>query len=212
MLRRVEKPRPFSCFYSPKSSREGEFSGAHTPHIASVLDPLVQRDRNAGIVADEKLTFGDFLDQWLEGSVRGTIRHYTFEGYERTVRFHVKPALGSVPLTKLSPMQLTNLYAAKRNELAPGSIRYLHAILDHALCQGHRWGLVRQNVAQQVDPPAPRPKEIHPLDADQVRAFLEVARDDPLEAFFTLAVTVGARRGEIVALRRSDVDLHTKTI
>ena len=63
-----------------------------------------------------------------------------------------------------------------------------------------------------MDPPRPTPKEIHPLDAEQTRRFLQATRDDELEAFFVVAVTTRARRGEILALRWGDINLDARTM
>jgi hypothetical protein len=62
-----------------------------------VADKLVKTlaDRADGLVYDdENTTLGDYLDAWLKGSVRGSVRESTFDRYETAVRVHIKPALG----------------------------------------------------------------------------------------------------------------------
>jgi len=49
---------------------------------------------------------------------------------------------------------------------------------------------------------------MRPLDTDEVRRLLEVAHGDRLEALYVLAVTTGMRRGELLGLKWSDVDLE----
>jgi integrase len=177
-----------------------------------LTEALAERNRNGGVVADDSLSVAEYLDTWLQSSARHSVKSITFEGYERYVRLHVKPTLGHVKLSKLTAMHLQNLYAQKLTELAPGSVRYLHAVIHRSLRQAHRWGLVRENVAGLVDPPQPRPKEIQPLDAEQTKRLLEAARDDDLEAFFVVAVTAGPRRGELLGLRWSDLNLDARTM
>jgi integrase len=55
--------------------------------------------------------------------------------------------------------------------------------------------------------PTPEPKEMRPLSAQEARRLLATARDDRLEALYALAVHTGMRRGELLALRWSDVSL-----
>ncbi|MDH6542033.1 integrase [Streptomyces sp. SPB4] len=55
-------------------------------------------------------------------------------------------------------------------------------------------------------------RELKPWDLDQTVAFPEAARPDPLYAAFVLAVALGLRRGEILGLRWSDIDLGGRTL
>jgi integrase len=166
--------------------------------------------RNGGAIfpdADE-LTLGEYLSRWLETSVRGSVKAITYEHYARMVRNHVAPALGHIRLAKLTPGHLQSFYQSRLADgLAPGSVRQQHAILYRALSQAQRWRLVRENVAAATDPPKPRPKEMRPLDADQAKRLLDAARGERFEAVFVVALTTGARIGEILALRWEDVDL-----
>jgi integrase len=70
-----------------------------------------------------------------------------------------------------------------------------------------RWNLIPHNPADAVKAPTPEPKEMHPLSAQEARRLLSTARDDRLEALYALAVHTGMRRGELLALRWSDVSL-----
>ncbi len=61
-------------------------------------------ERENGLTFDAgKLTVGDYLTRWMTDSVQNSVRHQTFESYERLVRLHMKPALGHVKLKRLTP-------------------------------------------------------------------------------------------------------------
>ncbi|MFH9245780.1 tyrosine-type recombinase/integrase [Streptomyces lydicus] len=51
-------------------------------------------------------------------------------------------------------------------------------------------------------------REIEPLTAEEGRRLLTAARSNRLWAPYELAVRIGLRRGEVLGLRWSDVDLH----
>jgi integrase len=173
---------------------------------------LAQRGRGLAFDA-ENLTVSEYLQQWLESSVKGSVKPVTFEAYGRTVRLHIDPALGSVRLAKLSPSHLQALYREKLDAgLKPSSVRLIHAVIRRALRQAHRWRLVVENVAAATDPPKPRPEEMRPLDAEQAKALLSAAHGHRLEALFVLAVTAGLRIGELLALRWEDVDFERGTL
>jgi integrase len=92
--------------------------------------------------------------------------------------------------------------------LSPASIRVLHAILSAAFSRAIRWGWIAVNPLTQVDPPAvpaPNPK---PPTAAEAACIASTAWEDPdWGTLIWLAMTTGARRGELSALRWQHVDL-----
>jgi integrase len=171
-------------------------------------------DRDKGLTYDgDTVSLQEHLDRWLETSVKGSVKPITYEAYERMCRIYIKPSIGKVKLSKLTPGQVQGFYQDKLNSgLAPSSVRYMHATLHRALKQAHRWRLVRENVAAATDPPIPQPEEIRPLRAEQVKALLSEAHGERLEALFAVAITAGLRVGELCAIQWSDLDMESNTL
>ncbi len=166
-------------------------------------------DRDSGLIFDAgNLTTGEFLSRWLEASVKGNVRHRTLDNYRMHVRLHIAPSLGRIKLQALSPAHVQSLYRAKLDSgLAPSTLRYTHAVLNRALKQAMRWGLVPRNAAQSADPPKLERVEMRTLSPAEARRLLATSRDDGLEAFYVMAVHTGLRIGELLGLRWGDVDL-----
>lgn len=72
-----------------------------------------------------------------------------------------------------------------------------------------RWGLVPRNVATLEDPPRTVRQPVSALTPEEARRFTEAARGDTHEAVFAVALGLGLRIGEILGLRRQDIDLET---
>ncbi len=152
---------------------------------------------------------GEFLDQWLSDVIRPTVRPWTYKGYEVHVRLHLKPALGRVPLERLTALQVQKLINDKSQAgLRPKTVRYLLGTLRSALNQAIRWQLVSRNVATLVDGPRIEQYEIQPLSPDEARHFLAHIAGDRLEALYSVALTMGLRQGEALGLRWQDIDLE----
>jgi integrase len=67
-------------------------------------------DRNGGIELDpSNVTVDEFLQRWLNDSVKGRVRPIPFESYERLIRVHIVPAVGRIKLKALSPAHLQAL-------------------------------------------------------------------------------------------------------
>ncbi len=168
-----------------------------------------QRDRQQGLPAtDDRRTVGDYFNHWLQDHKRPAVKAKTYQRYEELVRIHVKPTLGRIALSKLSPADLQHLYAGKLSGgLSARTIGHLHRLISGALKQAVLWGFLARNVADAVAPPRVTRREMQALTAEQARAFLNAAEGSPWEALFVLAVTTGMRQGEMLGLKWSDVDI-----
>jgi len=171
-------------------------------------------DRTSGHTFDtENMTVGEYLDRWLNDSDKGSVRTSTYERHEQIVRLHLKPALGRLKLSKLTPAHVQGLYRDKLDSgLSPATVQKIHTVLHKALTQALKWNMIPRNAADAVKVPRPVPEEMHPLSPDEARNLIEAARGDKLEAPYILAVHTGMRQGELLGLKWEDVDLNEGVI
>lgn len=154
-----------------------------------------------------------FLNQWLEEVHKSTIRIGTYKRYRTILTRHLIPNLGHIQMQKLTAQQVQTTYAKMlKNQLKPKTIKTIHAVLHKALDQAIRWRLLSRNVCNEVSLPRAAKFEIQPLTGEQARQLLKTAKGHRFEAFLTLALVTGMRRGEILALRWADIDFGTKTL
>ncbi len=162
-------------------------------------------------------TLAQWIREWLP-TMLTQLKPSTLRSYRRNLELHVIPALGKRPLSSIQPRDLTALYGrlavdgAKRRPggLAPATVRYIHAVLRKALADAVDAGVLDQNPAVRAKPPRVRPttaNQMRSWTAAQLSAFLSATRDHPLTLVFRLAAVTGMRRGEVLGLRWSDVDL-----
>lgn len=149
----------------PTGAKRKTLYGKKTRGEASEKLTKAMVDRDGGLVFDaDNQKLGEYLDRWLNDSVRGSVKPVTFDSYARLVRVHIAPALGRVKLKALSPAHLRSFY---RTKLSPRTVQYLHVVLHRALKQALRWSLVPRNVSEIVDPPRVRREEIRPLSPER---------------------------------------------
>jgi integrase len=107
---------------------------------------LVEIERGTAIEGS-KMTVGEYLDHWLATVARHSVRETTYQAYETTICAHVKPALSSIALQRLTPAQVQEFYA---NALTAGHsaavVHKCHLRLSQALKQAVRWQMVSRNV------------------------------------------------------------------
>jgi integrase len=199
--------------YTADGRRRKTVYGKTRAEVAKKLNRAYADSEDGYFFDDEGLKVGDYLERWLESSVKGNVSPRTYTNYRLQVRRHLTPALGRIKLKDLTPFKVQGLYRSKLDAgLSNASVRYTHAVLHRALKQAVKWSLVPRNVAEAVDPPRVRREEITPLSAEQSRAFLAAARGDRFEALYVVALTCGLRQGEILGLKWSDANLGTNTL
>lgn len=158
------------------------------------------------MLTNERSTISQYLTAWLATK---SVRPATLRQYEVSIRVHLIPGLGGHRLTKLAPQDVRQWMSAKEETgISPTTIRLAHATLRSALSQAVIDGLVPRNVAKLAKPPAPAAYEAKYLTAPQARAFLGSLRGHRMEAFYSVALALGLRRGEALALSWKDIDFE----
>jgi integrase len=158
-------------------------------------------------VPKELLRVDDYLREWLNAN-QTRLQARTLRAYACLVRVHANPTIGHFRLARLEARHLEKVYGdMMRAGLSARTVQYLHSVLHRALGQAARRGLVIRNVADLVDPPRVRRREMTVLNIAQSQAFIREAASSPHEALYVLAISSGMRQGELLGLRWSDVDL-----
>ena len=158
-------------------------------------------------IPTERQTVADFVPEWL-GNIQPTIKFKTFETYESVLRNHVVRHVGAVPLMRLNPTHVQRMYNQLLDEgLSASSVAKLHTVFHNMLGKAVRWGKLTRNVTELVDVPHTQHREKVMLSPTDVNRLLDTAKGHRYEALFTLAVTTGARSGELLGLTWDEVDL-----
>jgi integrase len=164
----------------------------------------------AGKFDATSFTVGQLLDKWLE-TVERSQRPRTYYENKRKIEGRIRPVLGSVRIEKLTGATLDAAYGHWVDEgLSPATVGMYHAILRAACRQAVKWGWLQAAPTARATPPKVERKEmIVPTPGQLVALVKQAAELDPvLATAVSLAALTGARRGELVALRFSDVDLE----
>jgi len=84
--------------------------------------------------------------------------------------------------------------------------------LSAALNDAHRRGLPVSQALHSVSAPRRSDRQIETLTREEASRLIVAARDDPMEAVYVLAVTLGLREGELLGLSWRNVDLERRTL
>ncbi len=172
-----------------------------------------QRDNGVVQAAGRAPTVAEWLGHWLDTIAIRKVRASTLQGYRGKVNSRIIPAVGHHRLDRLQPEHLEAWYIELADEgLASSTILQLHRILSRALKVAMQRGKIARNVCSLVDAPSLRREEVVPFSTTEARALLAAARGLRNEARWSVALALGLRQGEALALRWEDIDLDSGTL
>lgn len=156
-------------------------------------------------LSPDRLTFTALATRWLNEVAAGNVRPKTFLFYQSILQLHVMPAIGTRPLSRVTPLDLQGLYTTKLKEgLSPQTVVHIHRVTHKVLQDALRWGLIARNICDVVRPPRVPHQEMRVLTAQEAKALLAHVENDPLEALYAIALTTGLRQGELLGLKWQD--------
>jgi integrase len=183
------------------------FTGTQRAASKALGTPVAEVD--AGTFKRTTATVGQLLDWWLEFASQRQRPRTVYENRSK-IDSRIRPVLGNVKLDKLEPDMLDGTYRMWLKEgLSPSTVHQYHAILSAACRQGVKWGWIDKAPTDRSTPPQPVRKAMLVTTPRQMSELIKAADfgDEVLGTAVALAALTGARRGELVALRWSDIDL-----
>jgi integrase len=151
----------------------------------------------------------DYLDGWLAG--KRDLKATTRSGYAHAL----KPVTRRLGLHRMEQVRRVDVDAVVTDMTEAGrsaaTVVKTLVIFGQALDDAVREGILARNVASLVE----RPRRVRPQmrrwTEEEVRTFLTAVSQDRLHAAWRLSL-YGLRRGEVMGLRWSDVDLDDRSV
>ena len=190
------------------------------------LKTAIEQCKGLDVAKGQKYTVGQWMDVWYEYYAQIKVRpssHKTYEGY---IRNHIKPAIGSIPLTRLTTLDLQKLYQklltegrVERKEsekqakgLSPKTVRNINQVISSAMQLAIQQHLISHDPTDGCALPKTEHREMQTLSADQLAAFLLEAKHSGVFEMYYIELATGLRRGELLGLKWQDIDLDSGVI
>ncbi|GAA1768471.1 tyrosine-type recombinase/integrase [Agromyces humatus] len=194
--------------------RQGGFASKQAAQKAR-NEAAVKLDRGTYVAPTREL-YGAYILRWLDHhqkTGRG-LKASTMVNYRRYVELDIAPSpLGSVPLSEVRRFHV-NAFIKQLLDDGRGAttVRRIVAVVQGSLRSAAEENLIDHNPATGLKLPAVSKKELEVWEPAQVGEFLDVAAGHRLSALFELAMFTGMRRGELLGLRWTDVDMTRRAV
>jgi integrase len=185
---------------------------------AAVVEKVksLEAKRDAGLVgaSGKAMLVDEWLDYWAENIASVRVRARTLATYRTMIRLHLNPYIGKRRLDQPQPEHLEQTYKQLLDKgLSPASVLRVHRMLHRALKIAMQRDRVARNVSTLVEPPRQeRPKTPEPLDVEECKRVLAAAEGLRNSARWTVALALGLRQSEALALQWKDIDFDRGTL
>lgn len=221
---------------------EGRYTAGHDPatgkaiyknvlgktqaEVKEKLKRAIEETKGLDIVKAGQYTLGQWMDVWFENYAKLKVRpssHQTYRGY---INNHIKPYVGSIPLSKLTSLDLQKLYKIlltkgkierieSKNQpkgLSAKTVRNINQIISSALTLAKEQKLLSSNPAEVCALPKIEHREMKTIPVEQLNSFLREAKESGVYEMYYIELATGLRRGELLGLKWEDIDMVNGTI
>ena len=170
-------------------------------------------------------TVAEWCTLWFETYSEPNVRYNTAVTYRNAINHHIIPNIGMIKLKALSSVQIQQMYNQLKKsgriprfkkEMPPGLsnsyVRRIHMVLRAALQQAVDERIISYNPCENCRIPPKDRREMKIIPPEQIGAYLQEAEKYGVLPMFYLELTSGLRRGELMALLWSDVDVENRLL
>lgn len=187
-------------------------SGFATKAEAISARDKARTDARTGIfVSPTKITVQDHFETWWTIKSQ-KVKPTTADNYRQILDRYILPNLGSVALKDLTPVLIEQMLLDLNKDHSESTVRLVSIVLAQGLDRAINDHLLAINPAKGIERPKGKKKSVTPYTSSELKELLKALEDHRLFAFFRLLAYSGARRGEILALRWSDLDFEKGTL
>ena len=189
------------------------------------LKKAIEESQSLDVGRADEYTVAAWLRTWFELYAKPHIRPSTMNYYHRNIEQHIIPAIGDIPLNKLTTRDLQKLYndlqsngrlrkvqKKEKPGLSNSTVRGIHMMLHNALDRAMKEKLILSNPTENCIIPKIEKQEMKILRPDPISSYLNAAERRNALPMFYLELVSGLRKGELTALLWSDLDIQNRTI
>lgn len=172
----------------------------------SVMHRMITEMEQGKVTRKTNKSIGEWMDEWVSTYLPNA-EETTIIGYKTKIRCYIKPALGDIQIKSLRAEHVQKMINDMHSRgLSPKNIRDTFNNINAAMKKAVATHLIPYNPCEGVALPKLKKYRAKVYSPDMIHTLLEAVTGTDMYLPILLLVTVGLRRGELLALRWSDID------
>ena len=208
--------KPYTMSYKPAPGMTQKQIEKEVQRQAFLFE---EQCRSGQIGEHRNMKLAEFCPVYLEVK-RDVLAPRTYEYYSNVIEKLILPALGHIKIVELKPAHVQQfimyLQDGSETKPSPSTVKRKVAILQSILRQAVKLGLIQSNPANadRLTMPKMITPKVEIFTRQEAAEMLSHLENEPLQyqTIIQLAIMTGARLGELVGLKFSDVDFVNNRI
>ena len=168
-----------------------------------------EAELNSNVVSDDP-TFAESVERWLEAKSK-PVKENTMVAYTGYANKHIIPMLGHIKTKDIQYAHLQRYIDDLAGDLKVKSLKKHLVVINGALDDAERSGIISSNPARLVQMPREAEKFVgNTLNEEEAKEALSAAQEEgePMYAIVILGMVYGLRHSEMCGLRWKDIDFE----
>ncbi|AXO97132.1 site-specific integrase [Bacillus anthracis] len=202
-----------------KETSKGGFKTKKEAQLAAAK--VEEKLATGGNLNDSKITFNEYLYEWLNTYKKGNVAPRTYMVYEKNIRLHILPVFGELRLKDLTRIKYQKFINDLMGKYSKKTVETINVTMHHALdIAVNELGILEKNPTSKIKLRTTRVSskddEIKCYDIDELQQFLNyILKEKGGFKYFSLFMFLsrtGLRIGECLALQWEDVDFEEQKL
>ena len=184
-----------------------------------VMREMIADLENKTYIKPITVTVKSWINEFYSTYQEPYLSESTLNGYRYQIDTYIIPALGKIAIQELSPLQIQQWINELKEEspvshepLSAKTVKNIHLNLSAALSQAVKLDMIKKNPCDNVILPKAQKAKLEIYTEDEVEKITKSAKGTDMELIIMLALGLGLRRGEMIALRWENVDLDNGVV
>lgn len=195
-----------------------ERSGGNTKKEAlEALNEAIYKFAN-GFVEPKKLTYDEYVTDWLENFIKENRKINTYERYKEIYKNNIKPYIGKYYLKDLNPLFVEKLLQEeKKRGLSNSTLQSIYGVINSSLNRAVRLQIIPDNICKFVERPKREKFKANTLSIEEFNLLLNnldtsIYGNSIFKLALITTMELGLRRGEIAGLEWDNIDFKNNLI
>ncbi|MEK4414942.1 site-specific integrase [Bacillus sp. FSL K6-0268] len=202
-----------------KETSKGGFKTKKEAQLAAAK--IEEKLVNGSNIQDGKITFNEYLYEWLNVFKKGNVAPRTYMVYEKNIRLHILPVFGELKLKDLTRIKYQKFINNLLEKYSKKTVETINVTMHHALDTAiNELGILEKNPTTKIKLRTTRVSskndDIKCYDIDELHQFLTYILNEKggfkYYSLFMFLSRTGLRIGECLALQWEDIDFEEQKL